>query len=227
VRKAKKACTNKIIDALKNEIENNDVSKHIDIINVMHQTEITHLNKRFENQNEMKQKQIESLEEDVAGFKSKIKDLENRLHHKNNEFDYYVREESIRMQEFEFKIKSQTEQRNNFLQQISPQSENTLRLEFEEEIDKLKRQNRRQIQELKDEFSDEKYRHEDQMRKTKDTVRRLTDKLSELKEFKDKERSQLLSKLKKPCQRCRDLEQVFEENEAIKMEREDAYQKIE
>lgn len=36
----------KIIDALKSEMDNNDISKHIEIINYMHKTEVQQLNKR-------------------------------------------------------------------------------------------------------------------------------------------------------------------------------------
>jgi chromosome segregation ATPase len=216
----------KIIDALKNEIENNDISKHIEIINYMHKTEVSHLKKRFDTQVEMKEKYIEQLEEKVNDLKAKNKSLETKLQEKTNEFDYYIKEENIRMKEFEFKLKSQAEQRHNFLQQLSPVSETKLLKEFEDEREKIKRQHRQQTQELKDIFASQWDKYEAKIKKSQDTVRRLTEKLTELKKFKDNEKNQLIAKLKQPCKKWRKLDDLLEEIDALKMERVDAYEKI-
>jgi predicted nucleic acid-binding Zn-ribbon protein len=61
----------KIIDALKSEMDNSDITKHIEIINYMHKTEVQQLNKRCETKVELKDKQIESLEEKVDELKEK------------------------------------------------------------------------------------------------------------------------------------------------------------
>lgn len=216
----------KIINALKNEIENNDISKHIEIINYMHKTEVSHLKKRFDTQVEMKEKYNEQLEEKVNDLKAKNKALEAKLQEKTNEFDYYIKEENIRMKEFEFKLKSQAEQRQTFLQQLSPVNETKLLKEFEDEKEKLKRQHRQQTQELKDIFVAQRDKYEARIKKSQDTVRRLTEKLTELKKFKDNEKTQLLAKLKQPCRRCQKFDDLLEEIDALKMERVDAYEKI-
>ena len=138
----KRICINKIIDALKSEIENNDVTKHIEIINFMHQTEITNLNKRLDTQLEMKVSIIKDLEDKVADLKSKLKASEQQLNSKTKEFQYYMKEEANRMKEMEIKLKSQVEKRKEFIAQINPEMrerEQKMRDDFEDERNRIKK----------------------------------------------------------------------------------------
>lgn len=54
---------------MKDEIGSNEISKHIEIINYMHKTEIAHINKRYEQQIDAKDSQIDTLEQKLEDAK--------------------------------------------------------------------------------------------------------------------------------------------------------------
>lgn len=69
----------------------------------MHKTEISHINKRHATQIEMKDMQIESLDQKLKEQKTKTKDLEAKLIQKESEFEFYVKEENLRVSSLHFK----------------------------------------------------------------------------------------------------------------------------
>ena len=198
------------------------------IMSYMHKSELSHLTKRFETQIEMKDRHIETVEEKLKEFKAKCRDLENRLTDKTNEFEYYVKEEKIRMQELEFKLKSQNDKPQVYTppENTLANLENTLRKEFEKDKQRQTQEYNDILEELKEVFNEERLEYKTKIDKLEDTIKRLTQKLKDLKDLKDKQKLELTQKLKQPCKKCQNYHKLVEEIEAIKMEREDAYHKI-
>ena len=97
MRNHKRLCINKIIEALKNEIENNDISKHIEIINYMHKTEVEHIHKRHEQVLEDKNANLIQIEGKLSEFKAKNKELETHCIQKEAEFEWYRQEQKVKV----------------------------------------------------------------------------------------------------------------------------------
>ena len=71
----------------------------------MHKTEISNLQARHESQLQLKDQQINTIEDKLSNCKLKIKEVKSELIDKSNELEYFIKEESLRNKELEFKIK--------------------------------------------------------------------------------------------------------------------------
>lgn len=183
----------KIISALKSEIDNTDIAKHIEIINYMHKTEITHLNKRFNTQLSMKEKQIKDMEEKYAKIKDKCRELDKAFREKSKEFDYFSKSEALKMKEMTLKLQSQNDQQKHLLASISPRKENNDK-SFSSERKRFKKN----IKSLKNLMETERQHHTQKMTKANSTIQKLTTKLAEYRNFKEKEHKELKKGLEKP-----------------------------
>lgn len=140
-----------------------------------------------------------------------------------------MKEEHIRIKEIEFKINSQNDKRKELITHINPEvieREQKMIKNFESERIKLKNNYEQNLGELKSIFENERKNLRSKFEKSQETVRKLTSKLSEYKQLKERERKELNKKLKEPCHRCQDYEVVLENLEAVNMEKEDAYNRI-
>ncbi|CAI2384460.1 unnamed protein product [Moneuplotes crassus] len=227
--KAQEDMYKKIIDALKSEIENSDIAKHIEIINYMHKTEVTHLNKRFDTQIGMKDKHIKELEDKIDSLKDKNKSLETTLLSKTKEFEICTKEGEAKMKEMEIRLKSHDDQRQEFIDKINPeikQRESHLIYEFENERKRIKSNYEDSIKSLRTMLESERHKYSNKLEKSNETIQKLTKKLAEYRSYKEKESKELNKKLKQSCSKCKNYEGLLETMEAIEMEKDDAYNKI-
>ena len=102
----------------------------------MHKTEIANINKRHESQIEIKDQQIQTLEEKLAESKNKAKEIEAKLTDKANEFEYYIKEERLRKQELEFKIKLESDKSKSIA--ITNREEIEHKVKLEKELENIK-----------------------------------------------------------------------------------------
>lgn len=149
----------------------------------MHKTEITHLQKRHQTQIEIKDRQISDLEEKVSEQKDTIKSLEANLAEKTNELEYQIKEEAIRTREIEFRVRAQLEQQ---IVPIQTPRENIEKLEklkanFDKEKEEIKAKYISNLDELKISFDQERTFLKSKVEKAQDTIKRLTNKLTEVR----------------------------------------------
>jgi hypothetical protein len=129
----------------------------------------------------------------------------------------------------EFTLRSQNVKNNEYIAQVNPEireGEQHLAKEFDNERIKLNKNYDQNLEELLDIFDNERETLRVKYEKSQETVKKLTTKLSEYKKIKEREVKELIKKLREPCHRCHDYETMFEDFEAINMEKEDAYNKI-